>query len=123
MARILLVDDEAGARRVIRRMLESANHEVTEAPDGTDALKQFADGTFDLVIMDLIMPGKEGIETIIEMRRARPETRVLAISGGGQLKAEGLLDMAGALGATGTLTKPFTSTELAAAVAQVLTGG
>lgn len=123
MARILLVDDEHATRRVIRRMLEAAEHEVTEAADGSDALHEFAAGSFDLVVTDLIMPGKEGIETIMEMRQSKPGTKVLAISGGGQFKAEGLLDMAGALGATGTLAKPFTSDELLAAVDRILTGG
>jgi len=80
--RILVIEDEAAMRRTIRRMLESAGHEVIEAEDGSRGLAQFHKRPVDAVITDIIMPNKEGIETIREIRGLDPDITIVAISEG-----------------------------------------
>ena len=120
MAHILVIDDEAQARTLLRQMLEMAGHEVTDAPDGKRGIELYQERPPDLVIMDLIMPEKDGIETTREIRRSYPDAKVIAISGGGRISPEDYLHLAGKLGANRTLAKPFRSQELLSAVAEVL---
>ena len=120
MATILVVDDEPVILRVVCTQLREAGHEVTAAADGAEALKLSCKSPFDLVITDLIMPDKEGIETIMALRRQSPTTKIIAISGGGWNSGKDYLVIARALGAQRTLAKPFTKAELLAAVAGVL---
>jgi two-component system, chemotaxis family, chemotaxis protein CheY len=119
MATILVIDDDAEIRALIRDILESEGHEVVEADDGTTGLKAFDSRSFDLVITDIIMQGKEGVETIMTMTKRLPAQRILAISGGGNIKKEETLILAAACGAY-TLPKPFDATALMAAVTQLL---
>ena len=120
MARILLVDDEEIVLRLFETVLELDHHVVTTASNGNGALRAIAEATFDLVITDLVMPDKEGIETIIEMRHLRPELPIIAMSGGGRGNATDYLDMAAQLGAKKTLAKPFSTQALLDAVHEVL---
>lgn len=108
MARILVVDDEVGIRTLVRNMLVRDGHEVTTARDGVEALQVVDREAIDLVITDLIMPEKEGVETITELRRRFPAIKIIAMSGGGMGGAADYLRMARALGAGQTLSKPFT---------------
>jgi DNA-binding response OmpR family regulator len=121
MATILVIDDDAGMRRTLVRML-SGEHHLFEAKDGSDGLAQFAAHRPDLVITDIVMPKKEGIETILELRRQSPKVLILAISGGGDIRRADYLDMAGKLGADATLTKPVMAAELREAVNRLLSG-
>lgn len=121
MATILVIDDDAGMRRTLIRML-SDEHMMFEAKDGAEGLTRFAQHAPDLVITDIVMPIKEGIETIRELRRLAPQVRILAISGGGEIRKADYLDMAGKLGANATLPKPVMAAELRAAVKQLLSG-
>jgi CheY-like chemotaxis protein len=114
--RILVIDDEKLLRQTIRRMLESAGHEVIEAEDGRAGIAAFAQHQFDAVVTDIIMPQKEGIETIREIRTVNPTVRIVAISGGGRNQNMEFLRLAGKLGATNTLAKPFRKEELLASV-------
>lgn len=114
--RILVIDDEKLLRQTIRRMLESAGHEVIEAEDGRAGVAAFAKYELDAVITDIIMPQKEGIETIREIRAANPTIRIVAISGGGGNQNMEFLRLAGKLGATVTLAKPIRKEELLASV-------
>lgn len=107
MARILIIDDEQPIRMMLRMMLESEGHTVTEAADGTEGIKLFRQDPQDLVITDLIMPEKEGIETIMELRKDYPEVKVIAISGGGRNNPEWYLKTAKLLGAKEVLVKPI----------------
>jgi len=116
MARILIVDDEAPVRRTLRLMLERAGHEVFEAEDGGEAQRKLARCSPDLLVLDLLMPKREGIETIIGLRRSGDATPILAISGGGRIGKMAFLDAALVLGATRTLTKPMRARELTSAV-------
>lgn len=120
MARILLVDDEDIVLRLFETVLGLDHHDVTTASNGNGALSALAKGTFDLVITDLVMPDKEGIETIVEMQKLKPELPIIAMSGGGRGNAADYLDMAAKLGARKTLAKPFSAQALLDAVKEVL---
>jgi DNA-binding response OmpR family regulator len=118
--RILLIDDDDLARTTVALMLEQLGYEALQANNGETGLALFREELPPLVITDLIMPIKEGIETLIEIKAERPGTRVLAISGGGRLHSRSLLTMARHLGADHTLSKPFGIRELASAIDKVL---
>ena len=120
MAKILVVDDEPVLLRVVNRMLCGAGHTVTTAAGGAAALKLAHNIPFDLVITDLIMPDKEGLELIMALSRHTPRPKIIAMSGGGRINAKDLLAPALLLGAQRTLAKPFSEAELLEAVAQVL---
>ncbi len=121
MPHILVIDDERPVRAVLRQMLEKEGYEVEEAPDGAAGMKLLHDHLHDLIITDLFMPEKEGIETMIEVRRHFPQVKIIAISGGGRAGALDLLPMAESFGALRTLAKPFERKELLEAVRAVLT--
>jgi CheY-like chemotaxis protein len=112
MANILVVDDEAIARFSIRDTLESAGHSVVEAADGKDAIERLTTDPFDLVITDIIMPKREGLEIIIEMKRDYPELKIIAISGGGRTKNLDFLELAEKFGADRVIAKPSSKAEL-----------
>lgn len=120
MSRILVIDDEAPVRRILRQMLEKAGHEVLEAPDGAAGLKLYREHSVELVITDILMPGKEGIETILELRKTSPGVKIIAISGGGRMNKMDLLSLSQAFGVTRTLAKPFDREELVTAVREAL---
>jgi CheY-like chemotaxis protein len=112
MARILVIDDDLSMRRLVARILTSANHEVVEASNGKKGMEQFAACRPDVVVTDLLMPEQEGIETIRELRRIAPSLRIVAMSGGGTDNDLMFLGMAKALGADAVLAKPFRADEL-----------
>ena len=115
--RILVADDEPEVREFLRAVLEQSGYGVVEAEDGHGAMERLSEGGIDLVLMDLVMPGQEGIETIQAIRKELPETRIIAISGGfgGQF-----LGVAKMLGADDTLEKPIAPGALLAKVGDVL---
>lgn len=112
MARILLIDDDRLVRQSIRLALADSGHQLDEAENGADGLDRAAAAPPDLVITDLIMPEREGIETILALRRLAPDLPIIAISGGGRIGPGDLLAAAKRLGATTTLRKPFDDGEL-----------
>jgi CheY-like chemotaxis protein len=118
--RILIVDDDKIFRDIVHLMLEQFGYEVTIARDGAEAVKLCDSAQFDLVITDLIMPEKDGLETMAEVLRRSPGTKVIAMSGGGQLEAECYLEMATTMGASEILKKPFTPDQLQGAVEATL---
>lgn len=120
MASILVIDDDSSVRAVIVGALSDAGYEVMEAVDGQEGLKCYKNSPTDLVITDLIMPEKEGIETVMELRCEFPQVKVIAISGGTRYGSNDNLRMAERLGARRTLTKPFKIPDLLAAVREVL---
>ncbi len=107
MKRILVVDDESQIRTMLAQMLEQEGYTVHTAEHGEEGLALVGKFAFDLVITDMIMPVKDGLKFIMELVRDYPEVRILAISGGGAIKAERYLTMAGYLGDIATLEKPF----------------
>lgn len=124
MAKILLVDDNAPLLGVMAILLQQEGHETTLAADGGQALKLVANHDFDLIITDLVMPEKEGIETILALRKDFPGIKLIAMSGGGtSLDGRQMLNIAQKLGATQILEKPFTDEALIAAVNSALNDG
>ncbi len=101
---------------MIRATLEGMGHTVTEASNGQEGLVQYESSPADLVLTDLIMPEKEGMETIMELRKKYPAVKIIAMSGGGRMTPANYLHIAQRLGAGRVLSKPFHSEELAAAI-------
>jgi CheY-like chemotaxis protein len=120
MANILLVDDEEQLRSILRIVLESAGHEVEEAGNGKEAVESYRSRPADLLVTDIIMPEKEGIETIIQLRESYPKVKIIAMSGGGRTGDQNYLKLAKKLGANHVLAKPFSNSEFLAAVNLVL---
>lgn len=120
MAKILVVDDDAQVRQLLRRLLTRSGYDVSEAGDGAAAQRIVETEPIDLLITDIIMPEKEGIELITTMRKSKPSLPIIAISGGGQADSEQYLEIARLLGAKRVLGKPFDVDELLVAVAELL---
>ena len=122
MGRVLVIDDDGAMRGAIRKILERDGHVVTEAENGKVGLALFRASGADVVVTDLIMPEKEGIETIIELRAESDQVRILAMSGNELLLAggEGRLQDAETLGANASLAKPFSVDQLRNAVSGLL---
>jgi DNA-binding response OmpR family regulator len=120
MAKILIIEDEAPMRKLVGEFLRLAGYETVTASNGVEGMELAKEIQFDLVITDIIMPEKEGIEVIMDLRRQQPGLRIIAMSGGGRLSADDCLKLARKLGAKATLAKPFSGAELLAAVAAVL---
>ena len=118
--RIMIVDDDPGIRRTLQLLLSKAGYRVTQASDGLEALRLWRDHGGDLVITDLHMPEKNGIETIVELLTHTPGVPIIAMSGGGQTRRLDLLGNATMLGAVLTIEKPFTLTEMLALVKRAL---
>ena len=115
-AAILLADDEESVVKLFRGILEGDRYQVTTARDGEEVLRLLSGIRFDLVIIDLVMPHREGIETILAICREYPDLKIIAVSGA----AEFYLEAAAALGANATLRKPVAPEQLLAAVREVL---
>ena len=120
MSSILVVDDDLQMREMLQTLLEEENHRVTTADDGTKALHMFQSHPADLVIMDLIMPGQEGIETIMKIKQISPQTPIIAMSGGGINTPDVYLANAEVLGADRSLHKPFTRNDILHLLAELL---
>ncbi len=112
MAHILVIDDESQIRLLLRQMLESEGHVVTDAPDGNKGVNCYRENPADLVIMDLVMPNKDGIETIGELKNKYPDIKIIAMSGGGRGNPDEYLRMAEQLGAAESFYKPVQKEEL-----------
>lgn len=120
MKRVLVIDDDWQMREMMHQVLARAGYEVAEAPNGEVGMNIHRQDPVDLVITDLIMPEKEGIETIRELRRDYPKLKIIAISGGGRAGADGYLSVAKTIGADRTMSKPFDLKKILAAVEELL---
>ena len=121
MAKILIIDDDQMVSATIELLLLKAGHTVTLAGNGNLGVASFKSAPADLIITDIIMPEKEGIETIQEIRAISPKVPIIAISGGGRTKNYDFLRMANKLGANEVLKKPFANDELLTLVNKCLT--
>lgn len=121
MAIIVIVDDDPTIRLIAGEMLRHEDYAVVEAADGDEALGVVAILPVDLVVLDMLMPNKDGLETITELRASYPDVRILAISSGGQMDSGMLLRTALALGADDALPKPLHADTFAQTVARLLT--
>jgi CheY-like chemotaxis protein len=122
MPKILVIDDDAIVRQTLTTVLEDGGYEVFMADDGLRGMTAFRSGRPDLVITDIIMPEQEGLQTITEIRRERPDAKIIAISGGGRIANTDFLKMAKALGAMAAIPKPFDPDELVSVVRACLAG-
>jgi DNA-binding response OmpR family regulator len=130
MAKIIVIDDEEDIRDVLKEVLTRAGYEVNTARNSDDGLELLRNDGADLVITDIIMPGKDGVETAYDIRIEFPNTRIIVISGGGNvtpmeyepsaIKTEAYLASASAAGADMTLAKPFDRKELLDAVSELV---
>jgi len=120
MKRILLVDDDDVIRKVLPAVLQRAGFEVFLAADGRDGMRLLRSQQVDLAVVDVWMPEKDGLETLIEIRRDFPPIKVIVMSGGGQLGFRSPLDWAKRLGADAVLEKPFSNEDLLKAVLDAL---
>ncbi len=119
MPRILVIDDDQQIRELIREILERASHTVFEADNGVAGLQRMSEETVDVVVTDIIMPDKDGLETITELRKSYPEVRIIAISGGGRRVNRDYLPTAQAFGADLVLYKPFRPQDVMDAINEV----
>ncbi len=120
MALILVIDDEVQSREMRRELLEHDGHQVETAGDGSEGIELYRRNPADLVITDIIMPKKEGVETILDLRQEFPDVKIIAMSGGGTVGPETYLKIATGFGAARVFAKPFKTGELLAAVKELL---
>jgi CheY-like chemotaxis protein len=117
---ILVVDDEPGIRELLCLMLEGAGHTVVSAEDGVQAPKVLAAQPIQVVITDLLMPERDGLEFITEIRKKFPEIKIIAMSGGGHIARDSYLRIAKNFGAHVLLEKPFSQSGVLGAIEAVL---
>lgn len=120
MAKILVIDDSEDIRLLLHQALQSVGHSVVEAADGEEGIRSYREHRPDLVITDIVMPNKEGLETIMELRKEFPEVKIVAMSGGTRGMVISFLPAAKKLGADYTLPKPFDLAEMLAIVDDAL---
>lgn len=120
MPKILVIEDDKSFRNVLVQMLDKAGYEVSQAGDGNQALELCRQLQPDIVLTDIIMPDKEGLETIQDLLSLCPNMRIIAMSGGGRVGPDSYLPLAKKLGARATLQKPFMRDDLLSAIAEVL---
>jgi DNA-binding NtrC family response regulator len=121
MATILVIDDEAGILTYLEKMLEREGFKTLTAQNGNGGLKILKDNKVDLIITDIVMPEKEGLATIMDMKKRSPDIKIIAMSGGGSMRQpEGYLQMAKDLGAKYTFKKPFERDAMLSAIHELL---
>ncbi|MDY0108607.1 MAG: response regulator [Candidatus Krumholzibacteria bacterium] len=120
MATILVIEDDREVRDFLVEVLSRAGHAVTAAANGRDGVAKFREEPAQVVITDIIMPEKDGIETILDLRREHPQLKVIAISGGGRSTPENYLHSARLLGADRAFRKPFRNEEILAAINELV---
>ena len=114
---VLIIDDDHELRELICEILENEGYKTVGASDGEKGLSIFETGRFDIVICDINMPNMDGIETILNLRRATTNLGIIAISGGGAVISGDYLEAAKKLGADVILRKPLSPTQLIACLA------
>jgi len=122
MSTIMIIDDNEDFRQTLKELLEAEGYAVVEAADGRKGIDLYRKAPVDLVVTDIIMPNKEGIETIVELRRDYPGVKIFAISGGGRSLPELYLMAAQSWGALQSFKKPLDRVEFLGAVRRVLAG-
>ena len=111
--KILIVDDEPSVLKMLRKMLKDESDDIVEATNGEDALQICQQQEIDLIITDIVMPKKHGIDLIMEVKNIKPNLPIIAISGGGGVSGRfDYLEIAELLGAKNILHKPFDAGEL-----------
>lgn len=112
MPSVLVVEDDATLQSALTQVLARAGYSVATAGNGAEALQVQKENPADVIVCDIVMPEKDGIETLMEMAKLKPKPRFIAISGGGRINASCYLKVASKLGADRVFNKPFTSGDL-----------
>jgi DNA-binding response OmpR family regulator len=120
MATILIIEDDGRLRLALKENLLFHGYEVADAANGLEGIEKFRIRKPDLIVMDIIMPEKEGIETIREIKRDFPSVKIIAISGGGVLGPEHYLKVALSIGADRAIKKPFRTENLIGSIEELL---
>lgn len=120
MPRILVIDDEQLLRSTVVTILTRGGYSVEEASDGQAGIAMFHKNPPDVVITDIFMPNRDGIEIIRELKHSSPQTKIIAMTGGGNMRMMEITSVAKVLGADLVLDKPFESESLLAAINAVL---
>jgi CheY-like chemotaxis protein len=120
MQQILVIDDEPALRALLRNFLEDEGYRVCLAHDGQQALSLFEQAQVDLIITDIFMPERDGLEVISTMRQRRPGLPIIAISGGGRMDKRDVLHIAKSLGASCVMPKPLELEDLRDAIRELL---
>lgn len=120
MAKIIVIDDEPYILLMLKKMLEKEGHQVEMATNGVEGIDLYHKNGADLIITDIVMPEKEGLETIINLKTENPSLKVIAISGGGRVDSREYLHSAQLLGAERIFQKPFKKDEIVTAVNELL---
>lgn len=120
MADIIVIDDDPNILAVLEGMLKKAGHTVHSARDGIEGLRLFREQKPRLLITDIVMPEKDGMEIISEVKRAARDVKIIAISGGADFIPDHYLDTAQLFGADRILKKPFSFPDLTAAIEELL---
>lgn len=120
MAKIIVIDDEPYILLMLKKMLEKEGHLVDMATNGVEGIELYHKNGADLIITDIVMPEKEGLETIINLKTENPSLKVIAISGGGRVDSREYLHSAKLLGAERIFQKPFKKDEIVQAVNELL---
>ena len=124
MATVLVVDDEESVREMVVKMIEPVGYNVIEAGNGAEARDVCEEASVDLIITDIVMPEKNGIDLIMEVKKEYPDTPVIAISGGGGIAGRyDYLEIAKLVGAKNILKKPFSMAELRSVIDSTLKNG
>ena len=124
MIRIMVIDDDDEIRNMVKELLVRVGYQVIEASNGEIGMRLYRNQPADLIITDIFMPEKEGLETIMELRKDFPDVKIIAMSGGvAAMNATTTLYLAGKLGAERTIAKPITRAELLDSVREVLNEG
>jgi DNA-binding response OmpR family regulator len=118
--RVLVIDDEKLLRDLLREVFQAAGYDYAEAANGIDGVRLFNEAPSDIIVTDILMPDKDGLEVIMELRKRHSELKILAISGGDRTGNRQYLRIAKELGAVRILAKPFRPQELLAVVEEVL---
>lgn len=119
MAVVLIIDDDAQIRELWADILSEEGHKVRAAPSGVQGVEIAKSEDVDVIITDILMPDKDGIETLLEIKSIRPKTRIVAVSGGGEILSSAYVKVAEKLGADAALQKPVDIDELCRVVSDL----
>ena len=121
MHNILIVDDEESIRKILREFLELAGFNVVCAENGLDAIAKASEDNYDLVITDLVMPDRNGLELILDIKKLEPRPKIIAMSGGGGIRGRyDYLEISEIVGAEKVLRKPFSMEQVQGMVKEML---
>ncbi len=120
MSRVLVIDDEPYILLMLKKLFEKEGFDVDIAINGDEGIKIFSKYPADVIITDIVMPEKEGLETIREFKQTNPDLKIIAISGGGRIDSKEYLDSARLFGAAKVFRKPFKQREMVNAVNELL---